>query len=158
MKPLHLAAALPLALARAARAASPRPEGYGLPVDASVDGFRVDELIHFTLVSITVIFVIVAGMLLVSLVRHRRGHAARYAPGSKASIGFALGFVALVLVVVDGTLFMHTIVDMRHVFWNFAGGGGPPRRRAHRGAGPPVGVGGRATPGPTGSSTRRTTS
>jgi cytochrome c oxidase subunit 2 len=121
MKRLRLAAALPLALARAARAASPPPEGgYGLPFDASADGFRVDELIHFTLLAITVIFVIVAGMLLFSFVRHRRAHAARYAPGSKASIGFALGFVALVLVAVDGTLFMHTIVDMRHVFWNFA--------------------------------------
>jgi cytochrome c oxidase subunit II len=92
----------------------------GLPLDASADGFRVDELMRFTLISITVVFVIVAAMLLVSFVSHRRTHPAEYAPGSKRSIGFALGFVVLVLVVVDANLFVHTIVDMRHVFWNFA--------------------------------------
>jgi len=101
--------------------AVPLPEkGYGLPHDVSMDGFRVDELIRFTLAAITVVFVIVAAMLLISFVRHRRDHPAAYAPGSKASIAFALGFVGLVLVGVDGTLFMHTIVDMEHVFWNFA--------------------------------------
>jgi cytochrome c oxidase subunit II len=92
----------------------------GLPLDASADGFRVDELMRFTLISITLVFAIVAAMLLVSFVRHRRTHPAVYSPGSKRSIGFAAGFVMLVLVVVDAPLFAHTVVDMRHVFWNFA--------------------------------------
>jgi cytochrome c oxidase subunit 2 len=91
-----------------------------LPLDASADGFRVDELMRFTLIAITVIFVIVAAMLLVSLVSHRRNHAAEYSPGSRRSIAFASGFVVLVVVVVDANLFAHTVVDMRHVFWNFA--------------------------------------
>jgi cytochrome c oxidase subunit 2 len=30
------------------------------------------------------------------------------------------GFVALVAVAVDGNLFIHTLVDMRKIFWNFA--------------------------------------
>jgi cytochrome c oxidase subunit 2 len=92
-----------------------------MPPDASVDGGRIDWLIHFTLYSVTVIFVVVAAALLFSLVRHRRSHAAAYDHGSKASIAVVVGFVALVLVAVDGTLFFHTLLDMRRVFWNFAG-------------------------------------
>jgi cytochrome c oxidase subunit 2 len=91
-----------------------------LPPDASVDGGRIDWLIEFTLVSTTIIFVIVAAVLLFTLVRHRRTHSAAYDHGSKASIWAVVGFVGLVLFGVDGTLFFHTIVDMRKVFWNFA--------------------------------------
>jgi cytochrome c oxidase subunit 2 len=92
----------------------------GFPPDASVDGHRIDWLIHFTLVSVSIIFVIVAAVLLVTLARHRRSHAASYDHGSRASIAVVLGSVGLVLVAVDGTLFFHTLVDMRRVFWNFA--------------------------------------
>jgi cytochrome c oxidase subunit II len=107
-------------LAHAAAAAPVPKQGYGLPHDASLDGSRIDWLLHYTLASIAVIFVVVAAMLVFSLVRHRRAHAAAYDLGNTASIGFVLGFVGLVLVVVDGVLFTHTIVDMRRVFWNFA--------------------------------------
>jgi cytochrome c oxidase subunit 2 len=109
-----------IAFARVA-AAAPLPEpGFGLPRDASVDGGRIDWLIHFTVLASTIIFVLVGGMLLYSLIRHGRRHSAAYAPGSKVSIGLAAGFVALVAVVVDGTLFLHTVVDMKRFFWNFA--------------------------------------
>ncbi len=115
-----LPAAATLALAAAARAAPLPEEGYGLPRDASVDGHRVDWLIHFTVIATTLLFALVGAVLLVALVRHRRGHAAAYAPGSKASIGLLVGFVALVAVAVDGNLFVHTLVDMERFFWNFA--------------------------------------
>jgi len=109
-----------LLLARAA-SAEPLPErGFGLPHDASMDGSRIDWLLHYTLASITVIFVIVGALLLYSLVRHRRAHAAAYDRGGRASIAFVLGFVGLVMVLVDGVLFTHTIFDMRRIFWNFA--------------------------------------
>jgi cytochrome c oxidase subunit 2 len=85
-----------------------------------VDGGRIDWLIHFTLISVSIIFVVVAAVLLVTLVRHRRSHAAAYDHGSRLSIAAVVGFVALVLVAVDGTLFVHTLIDMRKVFWNFA--------------------------------------
>jgi cytochrome c oxidase subunit II len=115
-----VAAAATLAYARIV-AADPLPErGFGLPRDASVDGARIDWLIHFTVVASTILFVLVGGMLLFSLIRHRRRHQAVYAPGSRASIGVAVGFIALVAVAVDGTLFLHTIVDMKNFFWNFA--------------------------------------
>jgi cytochrome c oxidase subunit 2 len=116
----RLAAAVALGLAGVA-GADPLPEsGYGLPRDASVDGARVDSLIHFTIVATTALFVIVAAVLLVALIRHRRSHPAVYDPGSKTSIAVVLGFVALVLVAVDGYLFVHTVVDMNRIFWNFA--------------------------------------
>jgi cytochrome c oxidase subunit 2 len=116
----RLLAAGAIVLAGAA-AAAPVPEsGFGLPRDASVDGARVDSLIHFTIAATAVLFVVVGGVLLAALVRHRRGHAAVHSHGSKGSIGVALGFVAFVAVVVDGYLFTHTIIDMRRFFWNFA--------------------------------------
>ncbi len=107
-------------LAARAAAAAPLPEGgYGLPRDASVAGHRIDELIRFTLLSVTAIFVLVGGVLLFALVRHRRSHSAAYDHGGRRSIAVVLGLVGLVLVAVDGTLFVHTIVDMERVFWNF---------------------------------------
>jgi cytochrome c oxidase subunit 2 len=91
-----------------------------MPPDASVDGGRIDWLIHFTLISVTIIFVIVGAVLLFTIVRHRRTHEAAYDHGSKATIGAVIGLVGVVLFAVDGTLFFHTIIDMRKVFWNFA--------------------------------------
>jgi cytochrome c oxidase subunit 2 len=120
VSPRRLAAAVAIALPHAV-AAAPLPEpGFGLPRDASVDGARIDWLIHFTVLASAIIFVLVGAMLLFSLFRHRRRHPAVYAPGSKASIGVVVGFIALVAVSVDGTLFLHTIADMKGFFWNFA--------------------------------------
>jgi len=119
-RPLRRLAALPsIALARLAGAAPMRAEGYGLPHDASADGHRVDWLIQFTTIATAIIFVLVGAVLLYALVRHRRGHRAAYETGSKGSIGALVGFVALVAVAVDGSLFVHTLADMEHVFWNF---------------------------------------
>ena len=120
MRPRRLTAALAIGLARAA-AADPLPElGYGLPRDASADGHRVDWLIHFTLAAVALVFLLVGATLLFALIRHRRAHPAHYQPGRKGSIGLVLGFVGLILVAVDGPLFVHTLFDMRRVFWNFA--------------------------------------
>jgi len=109
-------------LAAAGRAAAaPIPErGYGLPLDASADGHRIDSLIQFTTIATTVIFVVAGAVLVYALVRHRRGHPAAYQPGNKASIGLLVGFVAVVAVAVDGYLFAHTLADMERVFWNFS--------------------------------------
>src|SRR5438445_485123 len=104
---------------RRAMIAAPLPErGYGLPHDVSVDGFRVDELIHFTMAAITVIFVVVAAALIWSFVKHRSGPAL-YSHGTRGSIGVVVGAVALVLFGVDGNLFVHTLGDMHQYFWNF---------------------------------------
>ena len=109
------------ALVGAGATAAPLPEhGYGLPRDVSYDGFRIDELIHFTLAAITVIFVVVAAALIWSFVRYRRDRPALYSHGTGRSIAVVLGAVAVVLFGVDGNLFVHTIGDMHQYFWNFA--------------------------------------
>ena len=107
-------------LARAA-AAAPQPErGYGMPRDVSLDGHRVDALIHFTLVAITVIFVLVLAVMIWSFARHGRNHAATYTHGTRGSVLLVVGFIAFVALAVDGSLLVHTLHDMNHVFWNFA--------------------------------------
>jgi cytochrome c oxidase subunit II len=107
------------AIAGVAASAAPVPEPrYGLPRDVSADGFRIDELIHFTLGAITVIFVVVAAALIWSFVKHR-GSPALYSHGTRSSIGVVIGSVALVLFGVDGNLFLHTLSDMHDYFWNF---------------------------------------
>jgi cytochrome c oxidase subunit 2 len=93
--------------------------GYGLPRDVSVDGFRIDELIHFTLAAITVIFVVVAAVLIWTFVKHRRDRPALYSHGTGRSIAVVVGGVAVVLLGVDGYLFVHTLRDMHQYFWNF---------------------------------------
>lgn len=113
------AASLVAIWAAAARAAPAAGSGYGLPPDASADGFRIDELIHFTLGAITSIFVVVAAVLAWSFARHRRGRPAHYSHGSRRSIAVVIGSVALVLLGVDGYLFVHTLDDMHRYFWNF---------------------------------------
>jgi cytochrome c oxidase subunit 2 len=94
--------------------------GYGLPPDASVDGHRIDWLIQFTTIAASLIFVLAGAFLLVAVLRHGRRHAARYSHGSRQSIAVVAGFVAVVALAVDGNLFVHTLVDMKRFFWNFA--------------------------------------
>jgi cytochrome c oxidase subunit 2 len=114
------ALAVAAALCGGAARAAPLPErGYGLPRDASVDGFRIDELVHFTLGAVTVIFVAVAAVLLWSFARHRRGRPAQYSHGTGRSIAGVVGSVALVLLGVDGYLMVHTLDDIHRYFWNF---------------------------------------
>jgi cytochrome c oxidase subunit 2 len=116
----RLATALTLALTLPA-AGAPVPEsGYGLPRDVSVDGAHIDRLIHFTLIAVTVVFVIVAAMLVYSLARHGRKHVAVYDHGSKGTVGLVVGLVALMIVAIDIPLFVTTVIDMRRYFWNFA--------------------------------------
>jgi cytochrome c oxidase subunit II len=108
------------ACAAAAASAAPLPErGYGLPHDASADGFRIDELLHFTLAAIAVIFVVVGAALVWSFVRYRRDRPALYTHGTRGSVALVVGSVALVLLAVDGYLFVHTLTDMHAHFLNF---------------------------------------
>ncbi|HEU4384940.1 MAG TPA: cupredoxin domain-containing protein [Anaeromyxobacteraceae bacterium] len=117
------------ALAGGAAWAAPLPEpGYGLPRDVSVDGHRIDHLLYFTLGAITVVFAVVAALLVWSLARHNREHPALYSHGNGRSIAVVVGAVAALLVGVDGYLFVHTLGDMRSTFWNF------PRAEAAEGA------------------------
>jgi cytochrome c oxidase subunit II len=121
-------AALLLAAARAASAA-PRPErGFGLPHDASLDGHRVDWLIHFTIVALGLIFLAVLAVLRYAAVRHRGTHPATYDHGNtRRGALLVLGCVAVVFFVVDGNLFLHSVADLGSHFWNFKAAEASPR-------------------------------
>ncbi len=116
----RLAALLALLLVGAPALADPvRERHFGLPRDVSLDGHRIDALLHFTLVGVVVVFALVSAVLVVALVRHRREHATSYTHGTRASVALVLGFVGLVAVAVDGNLFIHTLEDMNRFFWDF---------------------------------------
>jgi len=115
------AAAALLLLGPALAAAAPQREpGYGLPRDVSLDGFRIDALIHFTLVAIGIVFLLAAAALVWSFVRHRRAHPAQYSHGTRTTIGLVLASVGIVALAVDGNLFVHTLVDLHEFVWDFA--------------------------------------
>jgi cytochrome c oxidase subunit 2 len=110
------------ALAAPAALAAPLPEtGYGLPRDVSADGHLVDWLIHYTMAATVLIFGVVLAAMLWSAARHGRRHRAAYTHGSPRSVRFLVGSVVVIALVVDGNLFVRTVLDMNQVFWNFAG-------------------------------------
>jgi cytochrome c oxidase subunit 2 len=116
-------AAITAALSAAgfALAAPQSGSGYGLPVDASADGHRIDWLIGVTNVLTAILFVIMAGWLVyAAIVHNEKRHTASYDHGtSKRSVMIALGMAGSVFLVVDGNLFFHSTSDLEHVFHNF---------------------------------------
>ncbi|HVY47624.1 MAG TPA: hypothetical protein VHB21_17160 [Minicystis sp.] len=104
--------------------AAPLPEqGIGMPRDASLDGHRIDWLIHVTMAFVAVLFVIMCIWLFSACFRHRDGfHKAEYDHGdARHQVRFAAGMSALIFFVVDGNLWVNSTMDVNGVFWNFAG-------------------------------------
>ena len=63
--------------------AKPQPgSGIGLPVDASVEGHRIDWLMNTTNVMTGVLFLIMVGWLIYASLIHNRKHEARYDHGT----------------------------------------------------------------------------
>jgi cytochrome c oxidase subunit 2 len=110
-------------VAGATAAAKPAPgSGYGLPVDASKEGHRIDWLINVTNWMTGILFLIMFAWILISAFRHseKAGHAARYDHGtSKRSLTLALAMAGSVFVFVDGNLFFNSTMDLENVFHNF---------------------------------------
>jgi len=121
MRRLRALAAGALALAARAAAADPLPEtGFGIPRDASLDGHHVDDLIHFTLLAIAVIFAVALAMLIWSFARDR-ARPAWYTHGNARTVGAVVGAIAVIAVGVDGTLLVRTLLDLHERLWNFQG-------------------------------------
>ena len=101
--------------------AKPQPgSGIGLPVDASVEGHRIDWLMNTTNVMTGVLFLIMVGWLIYASLIHNRKHEARYDHGtSKRSITLALAMSGSVFIFVDGNLFFNSTMDLENVFHNF---------------------------------------
>ncbi len=95
--------------------------GYGMPHDASLDGWRIDALINETSFFVVLLFVLMVAWMLWAVFRHGRNHQARFDHGtSRRSIAVALGIAAAIFFVVDGHLFVNSVLSWRDVFGNFA--------------------------------------
>jgi cytochrome c oxidase subunit II len=101
--------------------AKPQPGvGYGLPVDASKEGHRIDWLMNVTNWETGLLFLIMFGWILWAAFKHNDKHEARYDHGnSKRSISLALAMAGSVFVFVDGNLFFNSTMDLEEVFHNF---------------------------------------
>jgi cytochrome c oxidase subunit II len=102
--------------------AAPQPEaGWGYPRDVSVDGHRIDWLLNVTSIFVGILFVIMVVWMAVAMIKHGPNHTAQYDHGNaKKQITVALGISALIFFVVDGNLFVNSIIDLDEAFWNFA--------------------------------------
>ncbi|HUB09579.1 MAG TPA: cytochrome C oxidase subunit II [Myxococcales bacterium] len=123
MKRLHAVWTFALALGLSATAfATPLANpGWGLPQDASVDGYRVDWLIHSTMFFVVLLFVIMVIWMAIACTAHGRKHEAKYEHGDgRKQITMALSISALIFFVVDGNLFYHAMTDIGERFWNFS--------------------------------------
>ncbi len=114
------AGALTLAATRLAHAA-PQPEtGWGYPRDVSVDGHRIDWLLNVTSIFVGILFLIMVVWMALAIIKHGRNHTAQYDHGSaKKQILTALGVSAVIFFIVDGNLFVNSIIDLKEAFWNF---------------------------------------
>ena len=92
--------------------------GVGLPRDVSLDGHRIDALLHTTLVATGILFLVMVVWMLIPLFR-RRSEAAYLPGGGKKTAAGVLGLAFGVFAVVDGNLLRHAFVDVDDHFWNF---------------------------------------
>jgi cytochrome c oxidase subunit 2 len=119
-KAARVAALAALTLGAAAAAAVQPETGFGLPRDVSLNGWRSDWLTNVTHVFNIILFVIMCIWMAIACFKHGRSHSAEYDHGdAKRSVKIALGLSAIIFLVVDGNLFVNTIVDLSKAVWNF---------------------------------------
>ena len=91
------------------------------PLDASIDGFRNDALFNVTALMVSVLFVIVTGILVWSIVMHRQGRRpASYERGiGRRHLVFTVLITGVIFFGVDGTLLVDSYLDLDQVLWKF---------------------------------------
>jgi cytochrome c oxidase subunit 2 len=100
-------------------AVEPEP-GWGLPVDFSKEGYRIDRLIQTTTIFVSILFVITCLWMLIACIKHNKNHKAHYDHGSgRKQVWKALSISCLIFFVVDGNLLYNATIDVNTVFWNF---------------------------------------
>ncbi|MDP6570062.1 MAG: cytochrome c oxidase subunit II [Candidatus Marinimicrobia bacterium] len=95
------------------------------PKDVSLDGYRIDNVIQYTDLVITIYFSIVVLLMLYFILkyRHRPGHKAVYEKGeSKKHIGFTVCMGMLVFLSIDVVIEGMSFRDLKEAFWNFPKG------------------------------------
>ena len=130
-----------LGLSATAFAAPLGNDGWGLPPDASVDGHRIDWLIHSTMLFVVILFVIMVVWMVLACVRFGPKHQSLYEHGDgKKQIMTAVAISAAIFFIVDGNLFVNSMMDIGDAFWNFERRRSRPACRAHRDQRAPVGL------------------
>lgn len=94
--------------------------GWRMPEDISLEGYRIDNLIHITGVFVTLLFVIMVIWMATAIIKHNKNHEAEYDHGSaRTQVLHALMISAAIFFVVDGNLFVNSTWDTYTTFWNF---------------------------------------
>jgi cytochrome c oxidase subunit 2 len=91
------------------------------PLDASFEGYRNDALFNVTTVMVSVLFVIMCGILVWAILRHRDGrHRAHYEQGlGRRHLLFTGVITAILFFGIDGTLLYDSVVDLDQALWKF---------------------------------------
>ena len=89
-------------------------EGYGRPVDISLNGHMIDWLNVFCTWAIGILFVIMVGFLGIAIVQHRDGkHKAKYDHGSTMRDLLLIAAVAgAIFFAVDGTMLAKSYAEL----------------------------------------------
>ncbi len=108
-------------LASSAALAEVQPEkGLGLPRDVSLHGHLIDSLMNSTHVFNIILFTIMCVWMAWAALKHNHTHEAEYDHGnSRRSVTIALALSAFVFAVVDGNLFINTVIGLDQAFWNW---------------------------------------
>jgi cytochrome c oxidase subunit 2 len=110
-----------VAAGRVAQAA-PQPEsGWGYPRDVSAEGHRIDWLLDITSIFVGILFAIMVVWMAIAIIKHGRRHRAQHDHGNaRKQVIEALALSAIIFVIVDGNLFVTSMIDLDEAFWNFA--------------------------------------
>ena len=90
-----------------------------MPRDVSLEGHRISWLIDITMVFLIILFVIMVVWMCIAIFKHNASHTAEFDHGSgKSQVVFALGLSTVIFVIVDGNLWVNSLIDLEEVFWN----------------------------------------
>jgi cytochrome c oxidase subunit 2 len=97
-------------------------EGYGRPLDVSLDGHRSDFLFQITTVAIVILFALMVGVIAWASLMHRErpGHKALYDHGmAKKQLLLTAVIGGILFFGVDGTALVHSATDLSEGFWKW---------------------------------------
>lgn len=102
--------------------AAVQPEtSIGLPLDASKHGHHIDWLLTLINVFTGVLFVIMVAWLLIAVIKYNKHHQAKYDHGdAPGNVKATLVLAASIFLVVDGTAWLDSTLDIEEKFWNYA--------------------------------------
>lgn len=96
-------------------------KGIGLPLDASKNGHHIDWLLTVINVFTGALFIGMVAWLLIAVFKYGKHHQAKYDHGdSSGSVKATLALAASIFLVVDGTAWVDSTLDLEQRFWNYA--------------------------------------